>query len=391
MLALGLATRVVLAFKSYGVTYDIQSFEAVRYALEDAPLDVYSIVNGHPNNRWPYPPGFFPWVLAAAELSNVRGVFHGWIQMPQIAADAAIAWFVQDHLGRRGAGERLRLTAAGLVALGPSFLIISGYHGQIDSLAILPAVVALWFWERSQPGTRRAVVTGLLIGVGASFKTVPGLMLFALLPAVRAPREAVALVAPAVALPLLALAPWLAADFAHTVESLRSHRALPGFGGIGLIAQPELAAVWLHDDSKALTGLSQFLSDQQQLLVLPALAPFIALAFARRLDPTVAAALLWSALVVFNVGFAFQYVVWVLPFLLMAGYVWQVAAVQGALFVPAAMLYWDPFGFSPTGLYVAIMIAVWCAAAAALVVHAVRLARRVRPPVPRGRAAASPS
>jgi hypothetical protein len=49
--------------------------------------------------------------------------------------------------------------------LGPSFIDISGYHGQIDSVAILPAVLALMVWER-RPQPTRSVRAGLLIGLG---------------------------------------------------------------------------------------------------------------------------------------------------------------------------------------------------------------------------------
>ena len=69
----------------------------------------------------------------------------------------------------------------------------------------------------------------------------------------------------------------------------------------------------------------------------------------------------------------------------MAGYLRAVAAVQAALVVPAAILYWHPFGYAPTALYTVLMIAAWCAAAAVLVVAAVRLARggpRVAPGAP---------
>ncbi len=84
--------------------------------------------------------------------------------------------------------------------------------------------------------------------------------------------------------------------------------------------QPELAKQWLHGDPQRLTGISEFLFDRQQLLLIPILLPFMVLVYVRRLAPTAAAALLWSVLVVFNAGFAFQYVVWALPFVLMAGY-----------------------------------------------------------------------
>jgi hypothetical protein len=113
------------------------------------------------------------------------------------------------------------------------------------------------------------------------------------------------------------------------------------------------------------------------------MAPFVALVLIRRIDPVPAAALLWSALVVFNPGFGFQYVVWALPFLLMAGHLRSVALVQAGLFIPAALLYWDPWGFSPTGLYVSLMIVVWLGAVVAVVAMGLRLAR-LTPPAPAG-------
>src|SRR5205807_5996398 len=142
--------------------------KSVRDALAAHPLHVYSAVNGPHLNHWPYLPGFFPFIMVASKLATLTGLpFHGWVQVPQILADCAIAWFVQDFLGRRGASDRTRIASATLVALGPSFWIISGFHGQIDSLATLPAVIALWLWDRSPPGTRRALEAGVLIGIGA--------------------------------------------------------------------------------------------------------------------------------------------------------------------------------------------------------------------------------
>lgn len=378
----GVVGRVVLAFKTYGVVYDIDSFKAVRSALSSHPLDVYSIVNGHPNNRWPYPPGFFPLIAAAGGLEDLIGLrFQGLVQLPQIAADGAIAWLVQDHLGRRGAGERVRLAAAALVALGPSFWIISGYHGQIDSLAILPAVAALWWWGRSAPGTRRALVAGTLIGLGTSIKTVPIVLLAALLPSVRSRRDVAALIGPAVAIPLLTLAPFLIADGHGTFHALRSHRSLPGVGGISLLIQPGLADVWLHRAQHMLSPAARFVHDHEIPIVAALIAPVAALVLVRRLEPTRAAALLWAALLVFNVGFAFEYVVWTLPFVLMAGYVWQAAVVEAVLLPPAAILYWHPFGHAPTAVYVAIMLAVWAVAAIVVVTWAVAELRRSPPRV----------
>jgi hypothetical protein len=372
--ALALAARVVVAFKTYGVTYDTHSFELVRDALRDDPLDLYSSVNGD-LNRWPYPPGFFPWVAAAGGLANLTGVaFHGLIQLPQIAADGAIAWLVQDYLGRRGASERVRIAAAALVLVGPSFWIISAYQGQIDPVAVLPAVFALWLWDRWPDGMRRAAVCGLLVGVGAAMKLVPALMLFALLPTIRSRREAVALLATAAAVPALVFAPFVITDGPGVVHTFRQHHPLPGFGGLSLLVQPDLADNWLQHGSRSLSGVSRFLFEHGSPLLAVLLAPFIVLVYVRRTPPVIAATLLFSALLVLSPGFEFHFVVYALPFALMAGYVWQAAALQAALLPPAAILFWHPLGHAPTIPYVTIMIAVWCVAAVATCAMARRVA-----------------
>jgi hypothetical protein len=376
MIVVGLVGRLVLAFKTYGVRYDIDSFVIVKDALKGDVLHLYSEVNSGPTNRWPYLSGYLPLVVLAEGVANLTGAaFHGVVQMPQIGADLAIAWLVQDFVGRRGGGERSRLIAAALVLFGPAFWITSGYHGQIDQFAILPAVLALWLWERSPPGVRRGAVAGALIGVGAAIKIVPGLMLLALLPSAESARERVTLIAAAVVLPLLSIAPFLVADPDGVVQTFRTHRQLPGLGGLSLVVQPELAQAWLHTDQVSLSGLSRTLHDQQPAFVGVLMAPFAALVLIRRVPPATAAALLFVALLVFGIGFAHQYVVWALPLALMAGYLWQVAAVQAALFPAAAIMYWHPFGERPATLYAAIMIGLWLVLAAALVRWSLRLAR----------------
>jgi hypothetical protein len=383
MIVAGLVGRVVLGFKTYGVPYDTDSAKAVRFALSDDPFHVYSAVNGAPFNRWPYPPGFLPWIMASGKLEDLTGLaFHGWIQLPQIAADGAIAWLVQDHLGSRGAGQRTRLIAVALVMLGPAFWIISGYHGQVDSLAILPAVLALWLWERWPPGVRRGLAAGLLIGLGAAIKFVPVLMIVALLPWVRSRREAAALIVPAVAVPVLAFVPFLVTDGHAVVDALRAHRFLPGFGGISLLAQPELASNWLQHGAHQPSSLTRFLLDHEGPALALLLLPFVVVVLVRRPPPTIAAALLWPAFVVVNLGFEFHFVVWALPFLLMAGLIREVALLEAALFIPAAELFWHPFGHAPTAPYVVLMIATWIVAAVAVVLAAVRMARAGPRPAP---------
>jgi uncharacterized membrane protein len=274
---------------------------------------------------------------------------------------------VQHYLGLRGQSERLRLTAAALVMFGPSFAVVSGYHGQIDQLAILPAAAALVVWERSPPGVRRAVLVGLMIGLGTSIKTTPALMLFAVLPSTETWRERGALLGAAAAVPFLMLTPFLLADPGGTVDSLRSHRALPGLGGISLLAQPELVKIWLLGQDIPVSSVSETLVDLQGPLTAVLLTPFILILMVRRTRAVPSAAALWLAFFVVSPGFAFQYIVWGLPFALMAGYVWQVAAIQAVLLLPSLMIYQRGIIDSPHFIYAPIMAALWLALLTGLV------------------------
>ena len=370
----GTLLRLALGLSTFGVAFDVEAFGLVRDALQGPePLQAYG-----ESDRWPYPPGYFPWILLADLLDGLAGLsFTDLVQIPPILADAGIAWLVQWYLGQRGHGPRARVAATALVAFGPVFFAVSGYHGQIDSLAILPALAGLVVWER-MPGSRRAVAAGLLIGVGACIKTVPLLVVLALLPWARSPREAVTLVVSAAALPVLAFVPFALADPDGVATALR-YRGVPGVGGISLLVQPNLARTWMNEVPVEGSGLTVALLDlggPLTVLVILAVGAFL---FRHRPPPAVGAALLYLAVWAFGINFFLQYVIWGLPLLLMAGYVREVAAAQ-ALMLPALVLvYLRPWEAELAAwLYVPASLALWAASLAGFVL----LARQVGRPRP---------
>jgi len=199
-------------------------------------------------------------------------------------------------------------------------------------------------------------------------------VLFALLPTARTNRERAALVAAAIAVPLVTLAPWLIADPSGTTEALRSHRAVPGLGGLSLVLQPELSRIWLGTGVEQVSDLTQWFVDRQTAIVALCTAPFAVLVWRRRLPPPEAATILWLAFYVFATAFAFQYAVWGLAFALMAGYVRAVALVQAALLIPTVLVYWKPFDSGSEWVYVPLMVGLWIA----LIVALARLTLRPR-------------
>jgi len=360
----------------------MHSLRMVAQALLHRPLHLYGELNPPHEYHWPYPPGYFPWVLASHGLSSVAGIpFRVCVVLPAIAADAALAWLVQVGLGRAGADERARLGGCALVAFGPAFALISGYHGQIDSVAVLPAVLALLAWERG--GSRRALAAGLLIGVAVSIKTAPGLVLLALLPSVRSRREALTLCAAAVAVPLVALAPFLAVDAPGVLRALR-YAGIPGQGGISMLADPNLVRHFVFDAQVThLTAPIRLMVDHGALLTGAALAAAGTVVVRRRMAPRDGAAVLWLALYVAGTAFAFQYAVWGLPFLILAGRLRWAVWMQAGLLVPEALYYLGPWHGPELliPLYVGCMGAVWLGQAAALRVSLLGARQRVLPGV----------
>jgi hypothetical protein len=381
IIAAGVAIRLLFGFFTEGSAFDIGSLKLVDEALREDPLDVYGNVNVElhdagvefVNYRWPYPPAFFPWLLGTTSLEARTGIsFHVLIELPAIAADAVLAWLAYRYAALRDASERTRLAAAAVVALGPVFIAISGHHGQIDSLAILPAVYALIVWER-RDSSRGALAAGLLIGLGGALKTTPLLMLFALLPTARSRGEGLRLAGAALAVPAAMMLPFAIAD-PDGVASLADYSGAPGLGGLSLLVQPGLVGDWLVDVTRTLSGPSRELFDHGSLLTGAALLAAAATLMRFRAPPRVAAVVLWLTLWVFGAGFFFQYLIWGLPFIVLCGWIRAAAALQAAVLVPMLLFYFRPWDERWLEyVYIPIMVAVWLA----MVVALARLVRGV--------------
>lgn len=381
LLVLGAAVRIILAFVTYGVGFDIDSLRIAGDAVASHGFHLYGFLQDHDDlNRWPYPGGFLPIILACRAIADTTPFpFHGVIQLPSILADLGLAWAVQYWLASRGRSAAECLSAVTLVALGPSFILISGYHGQINSVTILPAVIAVIVWMNK--GDRRALSAGLLLGLGAAVKTVPLFMVFAMLPTCRSRREAVCLVSAAAAVPIVSVLPFLLVEPHSTAEALRSNHGVPGFGGIGLFLQPDLMDRWLHGEDPTLSAVSQALLDAQNLLVGISVLCAGAFAFWRRVNAIDAAALIWLTVFVVNPEWGFEYVVWGLPFFLMARRYLEVLILQIVLIAPEVILYFHFVHFGAVPLawtYLPTMFVVWLTLLITLIVWIRRLRRGLR-------------
>jgi hypothetical protein len=377
LVGVGLAIRVALAFAFRGT----DAILIEQYAASGIRSgDWHSVYEANGFFNWIYPPLWLGWLAGASWLSDVTGLsFHGLAKLGPSLADVGLALAIYIYLGWRGAHERLRLAGAALVLLGPSFIAISGYHGQIDSAATLPAVVGLMVWERSS-GPNRAVWAGLLIGVGAAVKLPPLLLVLPLLGSARSWREAAKLAGGALIPLLLTLGPLWASgiDLSQTVK----YAGFPGWGGLSLIADPaygwHLATQPLFSANPH-SGLGQFVQHNARWIAAIGLAAYTGFVFRYRPAAVDAAALLWLVVYAFSPNFFLNYLVYGLPFFIMAGFLAEVAILQALLIVPTVTYYviLRPVHSTATGvLYVPPMIALWIAWVLAILVIVWRIAER---------------
>ena len=94
--------------------------------------------------------------------------FAVWVKLPVLAADVAIVALLV-HWGRR---SEMGTLPAWIYALHPISLLITGFHGQFDPIALFFTLLAL-FWHQQQRLDRSA----LALAMGIATKSFPVLLL----------------------------------------------------------------------------------------------------------------------------------------------------------------------------------------------------------------------
>jgi hypothetical protein len=172
------------------------------------------------------------------------------------------------------------------------------------------------------------------------------------------------------------MAPFVAVT-PHEALRVFTYHGVPGFGGISLLVQPDFPQRILAGLPTDASSALLFMRDHgHQVALLPALVVLAVVLWRRREDPVRASVLLWLTVWVFGANFFLQYLVWGLPFLLVAGYLRAVWAVQIGLLLALLLVYNAPVpeGWALGGYTVPVVLG-WIAALGGLIVIARRSTR----------------
>lgn len=162
LFGVALILRLFVAIFSPG-TDDVRNF-VYTARLTQQRLIVYKY-----HQAYPYPP-LYAWILAGTlEVTDRIGLSPEFsVRLPSIVADSIIsvlifiiAWYLKP---------RAAFKIACFYCFNPITVMIASHHGQFDTLAYLPAVLAIWLHQVSPAFD---YISALLLGLGGALKVVP--------------------------------------------------------------------------------------------------------------------------------------------------------------------------------------------------------------------------
>ena len=288
------------------------------------------VVKIYENPIFNHPPLLGTYLGFAYEWAGKKEtLFAFYIRLPGILADLAVVLALLWVKRRTG---RPAWWALGLLAVSPLSFMVSGYHGNFDPLIALGVTLAVAACIAGQP-----TLCGVLLGLTCQVKIIPVLMgpafFFFWLHRGKARPFALGAISFVIVgwiVPLCAV-PSL---FLHRVIAYSSIWGWWGFPYlIGMMGGPRLHASLADAATPAETTLGLMFKG---IIV----AVVIALAWRRRASTTVGIfstlAFSWAVFLAFAPGFGVQYLVWIVPFLLVHSEGWfaiYTAASSIALFI----------------------------------------------------------
>jgi hypothetical protein len=285
---------------------------------------------------------------AALLVSDATGLaFSFLVKLGPIAADVSIA--VLLCFGAR----RDRWWLPGLAyALHPIAVLISGYHGQFDSLMLAPAFLAWRLFE-----ARHIARSGLAMGLAVWFKPVPLVLLPVLLPRLPTWRERAIYVVLSGAPAGLGTLPYLIRwpeDVAVNFLGYSSWFGMWGYPVAWMAVEylREQTIPWWLPDPCCVSDPLRVMFALGRWVLLGALASAWIISYRRGFSALHSIVLTFAVFYFATVGFGLQYLLWIVPFAL-AGrdrMLWPFTLSSTAVLVTAYLLgeaYNAPAGLLP--------------------------------------------
>ena len=230
--AIGLAVKLLLALKTYG-TNDVYSYQQFAVWSRYLGVDLY-----HVDPLFNHPPSMIHVLQAMDWLSRATGLsFSFWLRLPAILADAANLWLVWKLLGER-VRERSIFWALLLLAVTPTLILISGFHGNTDSLVMFFVLLSVYLIQRDG----NVWAAGAALGLAHCVKIYPLIAAPAIVLNLRGWPQRIKFCAAAGAAVLIGWSPFLFQDPHAVLGQVFGYRSAYGMWGIAYMLDQLSAA-----------------------------------------------------------------------------------------------------------------------------------------------------
>jgi hypothetical protein len=308
-LLVALVLRVALTLTTYG-SNDAAAWDSFAAWIRDhgrADLYRYWIPVGRGGEvlyeeRFNHPPFVIGVLDALGRVADRTGVeVHTSLRLLDALADLGTLLLLARLLPAHGGNGTARLAVA---ALAPAWLFVSAFHANTDPWMVFFLVAAAYLLER-----RRAMVLGgLALGVAASVKVLPALLLPAVLLGLDGPRDRLRVVLAAAGFWLVTALPWLLAAPGELWRALFGYGSIYGHWGLSLL---------LRRCGLGGSAVDALFASHGRWLPAAALL-LLAVALNRRRPPPpllLQLGLLLATFLFLTPGFGIQYLAWLAPWL----------------------------------------------------------------------------
>jgi len=326
--AIAFAAKLLLALRTYG-TNDVYTYE--RFALWSRYFgaELYKIAPdlNHPPSMLHILSGLL-WMSDHTHLP-----FHFWIRFPGILADAGSLFLVCRILASR-IQERSVFIAVLLIAIAPTHILISGFHGNTDPIMIFFVMAAVWLaGYRDKPAAG-----GVAYGAALCIKVAPIILVPVLFLSLDGIRKRVAFFLATASVVAFAWSPYIFQEPAAVIHQVFGYKSSYGLWGFSWLfrdlANAWPASQWINN------GFSRFGS------VVVVAAILVLSVWMNRLarKPSLYTQVGMVFLLFFTAtsGFAVQYLAWLTPWVAELGAL-PVALfiVTGSVFLLVVYNYWN--------------------------------------------------
>lgn len=249
-----------------------------------------------------HPPSMLHVFRILGWLTDVSGLwFPFWLRLPAIIADVGSLWILFEILRRRLHEASIR-QALLMFAAAPALILISGFHGNTDSVMLFFLLLSVALMERGLSGR-----AGVAFGLAMCFKIVPVIALPVIFFHQTDRRKRIAFMGAAGITLLAAWSPYLLQSPGPVLQHVFGYRSYAGHWGISYLA------LQLGNVAPEWRWLNEFIGRFGPYLLLASI-PLLSLYLRRSgasLYAQVGFVFFWF--LSFSNGFGVQYLAWLIP------------------------------------------------------------------------------